>query len=555
MPEVSVIVPVFNVKKKLRRCLDSLEEQKFTDFECILVDDGSTDESGLICDEYARKDERFRVIHQKNSGVSTARNNGIASAKGIYISFVDSDDYVKNDFLEKLYTCIKEKRADIAVCNYISVRPENILVEEHHGYVDGYTLDSGGVREELYEHIRTNDCTTGYFSLCNKMIAREIISQNNILLDSDMSFGEDMIFIMNCLECCSRIAFVEDTLYFYEQLESGLFSKYRPAFLDDIIKCYHIFLKQVAPDKVTFKDTPLNLKYYNYILHHIKSIIINEKKKSKHIQHVLKNTTVYYIFERLLGAYDAGIATTLDKQDLRLLRFVCKKRYGLAAVLSLYQYDENNSLRKLRWKTLLIKECLQADNNAKLRSIKWTLKTNGLFITAPKSKILKDESATIMIKEFLSFNLCWDGRQNQPATMTLGKNASLKVDAFRAYSGVYISIADGAELKLGSGFINNNSKISCFQKIIIGHDVKISEDVMIRDSDNHAILQDGYKKTAPIHIGDHVWIGARATILKGVTIGNGAIIAAGAVVTQDVPPSALVGGVPAKIIKREIAWK
>lgn len=105
------------------------------------------------------------------------------------------------------------------------------------------------------------------------------------------------------------------------------------------------------------------------------------------------------------------------------------------------------------------------------------------------------------------------------------------------------------------GYINYNSKINCYNKIIIGDDVKISENVTIRDSDNHEIQYSGYEISKPIIIGNHVWIGLNATILKGVNIGDGAIIAAGAVVTKDVPARTLVGGIPATIIKENIEWK
>ena len=139
--------------------------------------------------------------------------------------------------------------------------------------------------------------------------------------------------------------------------------------------------------------------------------------------------------------------------------------------------------------------------------------------------------------------------------MAVGKRAKLSIGGFRTYGGTYITVAPGAELSLGSGFLNNNSKISCFEKITIGENVKISEDVLIRDSDNHTIIREGFKKTLPIAIVNHVWIGARAVILKGVTIGDGAVVAAGAVVTKDVPANTLVGGVPAKVIKENIAWE
>ena len=205
--------------------------------------------------------------------------------------------------------------------------------------------------------------------------------------------------------------------------------------------------------------------------------------------------------------------------------------------------------------TSLILNVLRQKNINKLKSVWFSIKICAPFYISHKSKVLIDKQAKIIIEDGFYFNLPWEGKQNQSATLTVGKQAELNVKYFRAYSGVYISVAPKAHLLLGSGFFNNNVKISCFEKITIGNDVKISEDVLIRDSDNHTILREGYKKTAPINVGNHVWIGARSVILKGVTIGDGAIIAAGAVVTKDVPPHTLVGGVPAKIIKENISWE
>ena len=203
----------------------------------------------------------------------------------------------------------------------------------------------------------------------------------------------------------------------------------------------------------------------------------------------------------------------------------------------------------------LMFDILRQKNIKKLKSARLSIHNKGLFCAAHKSKILIGKSAKVDIKDGFYFNIPWEGKQNQPATLALGENAGLNIGRFRTYSGVYISVNPGAKLSLGSGFLNNNCKISCFKEITIGEDVKISEDVLIRDSDNHTVLREGYQKTAPIHIGNHVWIGVRAVILKGVTIGDGAIIAAGAVVTKDVPPNTLVGGVPAKIIKENISWE
>lgn len=141
-------------------------------------------------------------------------------------------------------------------------------------------------------------------------------------------------------------------------------------------------------------------------------------------------------------------------------------------------------------------------------------------------------------------------------TIRMDENSTLEIDKiFSIYYGGDIILFKNAKLTLGSGFFNSNIKIRCTKCITIGRDVAISHDVTIMDSDAHEIVAAGYQKTLPVSIGNHVWIGTRATILKGVTIGDGAIIAAGAVISKDVPPNCVVAGVPGKIIKKNMDWK
>lgn len=157
------------------------------------------------------------------------------------------------------------------------------------------------------------------------------------------------------------------------------------------------------------------------------------------------------------------------------------------------------------------------------------------------------------------FNEQWNNykqlHNNAPANLYFANNSIVSIDKFVFYAGCRLTVSENAKLTLGhSSYVNNESVIECFAEIKIGDDCAIAERVVIRDSDNHIIKRDGYKKSAPIIIGNHVWIGMNSVILKGVTIGDGAIIAAGSVVSKDVPPHTLVGGVPAKVIKENVEW-
>ena len=167
-----------------------------------------------------------------------------------------------------------------------------------------------------------------------------------------------------------------------------------------------------------------------------------------------------------------------------------------------------------------------------------------------------DENSSIEINGYLNFNMPHQNIKNNIAgEITICKDATLKVNGnFSMLLGCSLAITEGATLILGNGYMNLNSKIRCREKITIGDGTIISENVHIRDSDVHSIVG-GDCPTQPIRIGNHVWIGVGATILKGVNIGDGAIIGAGSVVTSDIPARCLAVGNPARVVKEDVSWE
>ncbi len=155
------------------------------------------------------------------------------------------------------------------------------------------------------------------------------------------------------------------------------------------------------------------------------------------------------------------------------------------------------------------------------------------------------------------FNCSWLKKDPFPSVMVIRDLATFEVKGnLKIFSGAKIFVNKNASLIIGDGYINNNITLHCFQRIEIGTDVAIADNVIIRDSDNHLIMSNAnHLVSQPIQIGNHVWIGMNAMILKGVTVGNGAIIAAGSVVTRDVPENCMVAGVPARVIKENVQWE
>ena len=194
-PTVSVIVPVYNVEKFIHKCVNSILAQSFTDIELILVDDGSQDGSGPICDGYALKDTRVRVIHKHNEGVSSARNTGINEAKGEWICFVDGDDWIDKDYLSAFF--IGGEDSDLLVQGYKEFSLDGLLLSVHRFSTD----DRMPFASVIIESERLNIIN----SPCFKLFKTSIIRQNNIKFDTRLSYGEDHIFTYEYLNRISTI--------------------------------------------------------------------------------------------------------------------------------------------------------------------------------------------------------------------------------------------------------------------------------------------------------------------------------------------------------------
>jgi len=194
--------------------------------------------------------------------------------------------------------------------------------------------------------------------------------------------------------------------------------------------------------------------------------------------------------------------------------------------------------------------------NRSLRNMVYIKLKFGRLIISPfkRSHFNFDNISTVTGDGTLMFGLQWQFGHYLPSQLIMRKNSQLNLHGnFKIFTGINIWINENATLTLGSGYINNNINISCYESVSIGNNVAISENVTIRDSDNHSL--NGGITTAPIKIGNNVWVGMNVTILKGVSIEDGAVIAAGSVVNKDVPANTLVAGIPATIKKHNVTWR
>lgn len=211
--KISVIVPVYKVEPYLSRCLDSIINQTYRNLEIILVDDGSPDRCGEICDEYARQDSRIRVIHKSNGGLSDARNHGIDVATGDYIAFVDSDDYIATDMYEKMLARLEFDNSDMVVCNYY--RFDEGSVPPEHGYIN--LPDRVLSKDEAFHFYQ--EIGGDYVSACTKLYKRDIFSTLRYPCGKKY---EDTFVIHEVLHRCTRISHMSDPFYFYVMRQGSI---------------------------------------------------------------------------------------------------------------------------------------------------------------------------------------------------------------------------------------------------------------------------------------------------------------------------------------------
>lgn len=258
---LSVIVPIYNVEKFLPKCLDSILNQTYKNLEIILVDDGSTDCSAEICDEYEKKDSRIKLLHQENRGVGIARNVGLDYANGKYITFVDSDDYIRPQMYEKMMDCIRNKQVDICMCMFRyedELGNEVLRKEQIHPQIYGKKIGEE-FAESLYLGRYENMMV---ISMCNKIFHRKVFELDRFL---EIPYAEDDEIISRIINRGHSIYILEDMYYVYvknsKSLVQSVFSEYRMNDLDAYEKrciCFENYPYALIRTKRMYCRTYLN---------------------------------------------------------------------------------------------------------------------------------------------------------------------------------------------------------------------------------------------------------------------------------------------------------
>ena len=214
---ISFIIPVYKVEKYINECVDSILNQLTDACEVILVDDGSPDRSGVICDGYADRDSRVKVVHQKNSGHSAARNAGLKMAVGEYVSFIDSDDYIGQGCVKEILNWIKTADADICFMEGYKLFPDGTTESLGDEIVRSQIL--GRSKEEVFQHLATLPKYPG--SACTKLFRREFLMENDLKFPIDLTHAEDLTLCLNCFLKAERFDALPCPFYYYRQNREG----------------------------------------------------------------------------------------------------------------------------------------------------------------------------------------------------------------------------------------------------------------------------------------------------------------------------------------------
>ena len=338
MPKLSIIIPVFNTEPYLPQCLESIIGQSFSDFELILVDDGSTDNCPTICDDYSQQDARVKVIHKKNEGVSVARNTGMKTAKGDYLTVVDSDDWLEKDMYQSMFQYINKYDADVVMCDCIKDYSDRSEVYTHDIRPGFYSYEQ--LLNEYYPHLlmMENVEYPATISNCLMIWKRSITSNNNIEYLNGVKYSEDLLFGAQIMSQAKSFYYMKEIpLYHYCVRESSSSHSYKSDKWNDYIRLYEHAKAFFSEKNITGIDHQINLMLLFFLYNCLGDLGSNNtiiKDKRKYANTLLNCDEVKLMF-KIIRIYELPISV-----KLKILTYLYKYKIGL----------------KLYWKLLDLKK-------------------------------------------------------------------------------------------------------------------------------------------------------------------------------------------------------
>ena len=319
MSKISVIVPVYNVEKYLPKCIESIINQTYKDLEIILVDDGSTDSSGNICDMFGQKDSRIKIVHKENGGLSDARNTGLDVCTGEYIGFVDCDDYIAADMYEFLYNFLKTNNLDVSMCETYHVFESNIHVCRY--FEPKFLNETNKIIEEIF----ANKYGGSAISVCNKLYKREVLE--DVRFDKYKSY-EDVFFSLKWIGKTKTFGRTHEGKYFYLQRECSI--THQNKFSDVILDVINGYSKNLEIIKELY---PKSIEVGEYRLWHSYRVAIEKILKCSDCNDHLDN--IIEIQKRMRSNWFRILSNKYLKNKERIAYIL------LMININLYQFIKN----------------------------------------------------------------------------------------------------------------------------------------------------------------------------------------------------------------------
>lgn len=520
-PTLSILMPVYKTASYLQEAIDSMLSQRFSDFELIVLNDCSPDDAEDILNRY--DDPRIvRYKGERNQGLANVLNVGMDMALGRYIARMDSDDI---SLPERFETQV----------NYLETHPDVDLCSC--GMKLFGARDGSWVRDADPDMVKITALFFSPILHASSVWRRESFERFGLRFRQEMVPAEDYDLWCRALVKGLRMVNLPECLYLY-RIRPDQATENTEKTSNKEIDVRRDFLQSVYPS-LTEEDIDAFTK--------LNSVVDPDQFKVLSSRLLVINGHSAFFDQDKLGKQ-------LEKRWQALASQVMQQKFSWKTLKTL-------SLKEIiRWigiTPFILKNFCYINKMATLRLRRRNTNQRGFSAVAMKgSRVSLAKTSVLSVRQGrLTLNAKWSKKDPSSSLLVLGENARLICEgSFDFYSGARIYVNEGSTLMLGGGYVNHDLRLSCFESIAIGKGVVISENVTIRDSDDHTVTGSEKPMTQPIFIGDHVWIGMNVTILKGVTIGKGAVIAAGAVVTRDVPANALAGGVPARIIKSGVSW-
>ena len=324
MNKISIIIPVYQVEKYIKRCLDSILSQTYSNLEIILIDDGSRDMSGKICDEYAIKDSRIKVIHQDNAGVSVARNKGLDICTGDYITFVDSDDFLEPFMYEKMMEKVKEYNCDVVMCD--CVKDDGVAQTPYTHNIRAGFYDYNQLKEEYYPHLLMMENVEYPATISNWLLLfrREIAS--SIRYIEGVRYSEDLLFGVQLLYNAKSFYYMKDEYYYHYWMNNESASHtFKKDKWKDYITLYNAALNIFKDNKVILNQTYIMLLFfmYNYINDVILFKELNTNEKLLLIENILNDDYIIKLFKKI------KISKLLISPKQKIVTYMYKYKIGV----------------------------------------------------------------------------------------------------------------------------------------------------------------------------------------------------------------------------------